>query len=88
CAEMAAKASLARTESRWGLYHDRPDLPERDDERWGRHLNLRVGADGEMEFLTRPVAPYLVAVDEFDHIPGSATAVEVLGPLAVAPIGA
>lgn len=88
CAEMAAKASLARTESRWGLYHDRPDLPKRDDERWGRHLNLRLGADGEMEFLTRPVAPYLVAVDEFDHIPGSATSVELLGPLAVAPIGA
>ncbi|WP_019204393.1 fumarate reductase/succinate dehydrogenase flavoprotein subunit [Tsukamurella sp. 1534] len=88
CAEMAAKASLARTESRWGLYHDRPDRPGRDDERWGRHLNLRRGDGGEMEFRTRPVAPYLVAVDEFDHIPGTSTAVEDLGPLTVAPIGA
>ena len=32
CAELAARASLARTESRWGLYHDRADLPERDDD--------------------------------------------------------
>ena len=27
CAEMAARSSLTRTESRWGLYHDRADLP-------------------------------------------------------------
>ena len=27
CAEMAARASLARTESRWGLYHERLDHP-------------------------------------------------------------
>ena len=32
CAEMAARSSLTRTESRWGLYHDRADMPERDDE--------------------------------------------------------
>ena len=31
CAEMAARASLFRTESRWGLYHYRTDFPERDD---------------------------------------------------------
>ena len=34
CAEMAARSSLARTESRWGLYHERSDQPERDDEDW------------------------------------------------------
>jgi succinate dehydrogenase/fumarate reductase flavoprotein subunit len=28
CAEMAARASLFRTESRWGLYHHRLDFPE------------------------------------------------------------
>ncbi|MFC5753989.1 fumarate reductase/succinate dehydrogenase flavoprotein subunit [Actinomadura rugatobispora] len=65
CAEMAARASLARTESRWGLYHDRADLPERDDAEWFFHLNLRRRDDGAMEFVKRPVAPYLVPVPEF-----------------------
>jgi succinate dehydrogenase/fumarate reductase flavoprotein subunit len=31
CAEMAARASLLRTESRWGLYHHRLDFPEMDE---------------------------------------------------------
>ena len=31
CAEMAARASLYRTESRWGLYHYRVDFPEQDN---------------------------------------------------------
>ncbi|MEO3754391.1 fumarate reductase/succinate dehydrogenase flavoprotein subunit [Streptomyces sp. B6B3] len=66
CAEMAARSSLARTESRWGLYHQRLDRPERDDAGWLFHLNLRKGADGRMEFLRRGVAPYVVPVPEFD----------------------
>uniref|UniRef100_UPI001F5E4C72 fumarate reductase/succinate dehydrogenase flavoprotein subunit n=1 Tax=Actinomadura roseirufa TaxID=2094049 RepID=UPI001F5E4C72 len=65
CAEMAARSSLTRTESRWGLYHDRADLPERDDASWMFHLNLRRRDDGTMEFLKRPVPPYLVPVEEF-----------------------
>jgi succinate dehydrogenase/fumarate reductase flavoprotein subunit len=65
CAEMAAQASLYRTESRWGLYHQRSDLPERDDARWFCHLNLRKDASGSMEMLTRPVAPYIVPVPGF-----------------------
>ncbi|GAA4464213.1 fumarate reductase/succinate dehydrogenase flavoprotein subunit [Phytohabitans houttuyneae] len=69
CAEMAARASLVRAESRWGLYHDRSDLPERDDAEWFCHLNLRRDAAGEMEFLRRPVAPYVVPVPEFAHPP-------------------
>jgi succinate dehydrogenase/fumarate reductase flavoprotein subunit/HEAT repeat protein len=69
CAEMAARSSLTRTESRWGLYHDRSDLPERDDENWRYHLNLRKDADGAMEFLKRPVAPYFVPVPGLDAIP-------------------
>jgi succinate dehydrogenase/fumarate reductase flavoprotein subunit/HEAT repeat protein len=69
CAEMAARSSLTRTESRWGLYHDRADIPERDDEQWRYHLNLRKGSDGEMEFLKRPVAPYFVPVPDLDHLP-------------------
>ena len=66
CAELAARASLARTESRWGLYHDRADLPGRDDEQWFWHLNIRRGADGHPELLKRPVSPYIVPVSEFD----------------------
>ncbi|QUQ70729.1 fumarate reductase/succinate dehydrogenase flavoprotein subunit [Kutzneria sp. CA-103260] len=65
CAEMAARSSLVRTESRWGLYHDRLDHPTRDDDSWFAHLNLRKGPDGAMEFLRRPVSPYLVPVPEF-----------------------
>lgn len=69
CAEMAARSSHTRTESRWGLYHDRADLPGRDDAQWGYHLNLRKGAGGEMVFLKRPVAPYFVPVPELDGLP-------------------
>ncbi|WP_102417890.1 fumarate reductase/succinate dehydrogenase flavoprotein subunit [Mycobacterium sp. 4858] len=69
CAEMAARSSLTRTESRWGLYHDRADLPGRDDSAWGYHLNLRKNADGAMVFLKRPVAPYFVPVPELDGLP-------------------
>ncbi|MCC8246680.1 fumarate reductase/succinate dehydrogenase flavoprotein subunit [Saccharothrix luteola] len=76
CAEMAAKASLMRTESRWGLYHDRLDTPDRDDENWFHHLNLRKNDAGEMEFVKRPVHPYLVPVDGLEHRPGQ---VEFLG---------
>jgi succinate dehydrogenase/fumarate reductase flavoprotein subunit/HEAT repeat protein len=76
CAEMAAASSLMRDESRWGLYHSRVDLPERDDSRWFHHLNLRKNSDGEMEFLKRPVSPYLVPVEGIAHRAG---AVEVLG---------
>ncbi|MBF6144297.1 fumarate reductase/succinate dehydrogenase flavoprotein subunit [Nocardia nova] len=79
CAEMAARSSLTRTESRWGLYHDRADLPERNDEEWRYHLNLRKGADGEMEFLKRPVAPYFVPVPEWEDLPRAE-----LEPVAVA----
>ena len=64
CAEMAARASLYRTESRWGLYHYRQDFPEMDDGHWFAHVNLKRGAEGNMELLTRPVAPYVVALDE------------------------
>ncbi|MFI8192978.1 fumarate reductase/succinate dehydrogenase flavoprotein subunit [Streptomyces sp. NPDC085946] len=63
CAEMAARASLARTESRWGLYHDRLDHPHRDDASWFHHLDLHKSPSGAMEFTARPVAPYLVPVD-------------------------
>lgn len=79
CAEMAARSSLTRTESRWGLYHDRSDLPERDDTEWRYHLNLRKTASGDIEFLKRPVAPYFVPVPGLDGLPSGETE-----PIAVA----
>jgi succinate dehydrogenase/fumarate reductase flavoprotein subunit/HEAT repeat protein len=69
CAELAARSSLTRTESRWGLYHERADLPARDDARWGYHLNVLKAPDGSMEFLKRPVAPYFVPVPGLDALP-------------------
>ncbi|MFI6172716.1 fumarate reductase/succinate dehydrogenase flavoprotein subunit [Nocardia sp. NPDC051052] len=75
CAEMAARSSLTRTESRWGLYHDRADMPERDDVDWRYHLNLRKNADGTMEFHKRPVAPYLVPVPGLDDLTSTDPAV-------------
>src|SRR5690349_4423954 len=70
CAEMAARSSLLRTESRWGLYHDRLDHPRRDDDSWFHHLDLHKSPSGSMEFTARPVAPYLVPVDEFTPVGG------------------
>ncbi|MGW1492730.1 fumarate reductase/succinate dehydrogenase flavoprotein subunit [Streptomyces sp. NPDC002402] len=70
CAEMAARSSLARTESRWGLYHERTDHPQRDDEDWLHHLDLYKSPSGAMEFTARPVSPYLVPVDEFSPTGG------------------
>src|SRR6185312_830062 len=40
CADMAAAASLFRTESRWGLYHLRSDYAGRDDDNWFCHTLL------------------------------------------------
>jgi HEAT repeat protein len=67
---MAARSSLARTESRWGLYHDRLDHPARDDASWFHHLDLHKSPSGAMEFTARPVAPYLVPVDGFTAVGG------------------
>jgi succinate dehydrogenase/fumarate reductase flavoprotein subunit len=63
CAEMAARASLYRTESRWGLYHNRVDYPRRDDADWFVHVQLKK-QDGEMTCFKRPVAPYIVPLDD------------------------
>ncbi|MFI9809356.1 fumarate reductase/succinate dehydrogenase flavoprotein subunit [Streptomyces sp. NPDC052301] len=96
CAEMAARASLARTESRWGLYHDRLDHPRRDDASWFHHLDLHKSPSGAMEFTARPVAPYLVPVEEFTPVGGPSRRlgevrgehVATAGPREVAPVAA
>lgn len=64
CAEMAARASLYRTESRWGLYHYRVDHPEQNDQDWFCHSRLYKDENGNMASGTRPVAPYIVDLGE------------------------
>ncbi|MGN5379778.1 fumarate reductase/succinate dehydrogenase flavoprotein subunit [Streptomyces lasalocidi] len=87
CAEMAARASLARTESRWGLYHDRLDHPGRDDASWFHHLDLHKSPSGAMEFTARPVAPYLVPVEEFAPAGGPSRRIGEVHPEHVATAG-
>ncbi|MFE9499734.1 fumarate reductase/succinate dehydrogenase flavoprotein subunit [Streptomyces collinus] len=88
CAEMAARASLARTESRWGLYHDRLDHPHRDDASWFHHLDLRKSPSGAMEFTARPVAPYLVPVPGYTPAGGPSRPLGQVHPDQVATAGA
>ncbi|MFD6878039.1 MULTISPECIES: fumarate reductase/succinate dehydrogenase flavoprotein subunit [unclassified Streptomyces] len=83
CAEMAARSSLARTESRWGLYHERLDHPERDDDGWLHHLDLRKSPSGAMLFTARPVEPYVVPVSGFEPSPGPS---RELGEVALVPV--
>lgn len=64
CAEMAARASLYRTESRWGLYHLRTDYPERNDADWFCHTQLFKDAQGRMAHAKREIEPYIVPIDE------------------------
>jgi len=68
CAEMAARASLFRTESRWGLYHARVDFPHRNDAEWFCHVQLQQNERGEMTCFKRAIEPYIIpiAVDERD----------------------
>ncbi|MBO3674527.1 fumarate reductase/succinate dehydrogenase flavoprotein subunit [Streptomyces sp. NEAU-YJ-81] len=87
CAEMAARSSLARTESRWGLYHERTDHPLRDDEGWLHHLDLRKSAAGAMEFTARPVEPYLVPVAEYAPTGGPSRPLGEVRPEQVATAG-
>ncbi|MFI0777784.1 fumarate reductase/succinate dehydrogenase flavoprotein subunit [Streptomyces sp. NPDC021212] len=87
CAEMAARSSLARTESRWGLYHERTDHPRRNDTDWLHHLDLRKSASGAMEFTARPVAPYLVPIDEYTPVGGEPRRIGEVRPEQVATAG-
>jgi hypothetical protein len=63
CAEMAARASMFRTESRWGLYHYRQDFPEMDNANWFVHVNLSKDASGQMQVFKRAIEPYVVPLD-------------------------
>lgn len=56
CAEMSARSSLKREESRWGLIHFRSDFPKRDDHNWLKHVIVRKDSEaGEMNVYTKPV---------------------------------
>ncbi|VVO72101.1 fumarate reductase/succinate dehydrogenase flavoprotein subunit [Pseudomonas fluorescens] len=63
CAEMAARASLFRAESRWGLYHSRVDHPQRNDADWFCHCHLKKGEDGQMTSFKKAVEPYIIPLD-------------------------
>ncbi|MBN3738925.1 MULTISPECIES: fumarate reductase/succinate dehydrogenase flavoprotein subunit [Burkholderia] len=82
CAEMAARASLFRTESRWGLYHHRVDFPRRNDAEWFCHTWLRKDADGAMRSEKRPVEPYVVPLADDDR--GAYTNLRIREPAALA----
>lgn len=82
CAEMAARASLFRTESRWGLYHHRVDFPHRNDAEWFCHTWLRKDADGAMRSEKRPVEPYVVPLADDDR--GAYTNLRIREPAALA----
>ncbi|MCA8425535.1 fumarate reductase/succinate dehydrogenase flavoprotein subunit [Burkholderia seminalis] len=82
CAEMAARASLFRTESRWGLYHHRVDFPRRNDAEWFCHTWLRKDADGAMRNEKRPVEPYVVPLADDDR--GAYTNLRIREPAALA----
>ncbi|WP_341646642.1 fumarate reductase/succinate dehydrogenase flavoprotein subunit [Thauera sp. SDU_THAU2] len=64
CAEMAARSSMFRTESRWSLYHYCVDHPERNDADWFCHTLLSKGADGRMAMAKKAVEPYVVPIDD------------------------
>lgn len=64
CAEMAARASLFRTESRWGLYHYRADFPQKNEQDWFCHAHLKKDQHGNMVSLKKPVEPYLIPIEQ------------------------
>lgn len=66
CADMAAAASLFRTESRWGLYHNRVEYAGRDNENWFCHSLLTRGEDGMPQLRKEPVKPYVVPIEEHE----------------------
>jgi len=82
CAEMAARASLFRTESRWGLYHYRVDFPKRNDADWFCHVQLHKDAQGAMACFKRPVAPYVIPVADTEKTAYQHLRIPVANPAA------
>lgn len=55
CAEIVVAASLERKESRWGVYHQRVDYPERNDEEWRKFVVVERGPSEEPVTSTEPL---------------------------------
>jgi succinate dehydrogenase/fumarate reductase flavoprotein subunit len=68
CAEMAARASLFRKESRWGLYHYRVDYPKRNDNEWFYHCHLKKDEQDKMFSFKREVEPYLIHLNAQEEV--------------------
>lgn len=64
CAEMAAVASMYRTESRWGLYHYRVDYPKTDNDNWNCHVQTVKGESGAPRCFKRDIEPFIVELDD------------------------
>ncbi|MFT6387207.1 MAG: succinate dehydrogenase/fumarate reductase flavoprotein subunit [Cellvibrionaceae bacterium] len=64
CAQMAAVASMYRTESRWGLYHNYVDYPETNNDDWYCHVQLYKDENGKMACRKKEIEPYVVELDE------------------------
>jgi succinate dehydrogenase/fumarate reductase flavoprotein subunit len=64
CAQMAAVASMFRTESRWGLYHNYVDFPETNNADWYCHVQLYKDENGKMACRKKEIEPYVVELDE------------------------
>ncbi len=45
CADLSARASITRKESRWGMWHYRTDYPEKNDSEWVKHIVLSQGSE-------------------------------------------
>jgi len=67
CAEMAARASLFRKESRWGLYHYRVDYPERNDAEWFCHTHLKKNENNQMISFKKTVEPYVIPLNDHEQ---------------------
>jgi succinate dehydrogenase/fumarate reductase flavoprotein subunit len=56
CAEMTARSSLKRQETRWGVSDYRSDFPNRDDDNWLKFIDLKIDhKTGEMFVSTSPI---------------------------------
>ncbi|HSR10055.1 MAG TPA: fumarate reductase/succinate dehydrogenase flavoprotein subunit, partial [Thermodesulfobacteriota bacterium] len=55
CADMVTAASLARRESRWGIYHYRVDFPERDDANWKKFVVVKRDRSGRAATAIEPI---------------------------------
>jgi len=64
CAEMAAVSSLYRTESRWGLYHNRVEYESKNNDEWFCHTLLSKNEAGEYSMRKKEIQPYIVDINE------------------------